>query len=147
MVDDMHEAATSDDLEHAGREGEIAETKMCMMLMDGIAWLFIEGDREMKAVFSRVFTLEVDGRATLAFEASATRQAMELCKESWLLDDLTFLRSNGVPLGTVGSRLSVRPATPKEITVFKQAAESAEASDDMVLAYLVELDGWEAQGR
>ena len=101
----------------------------------------------MKAVFSRVFTLEVDGRATLAFEASATKQAMELCKESWLLDDLTFLRSNGVPLGAVGSRLSVRPATPEEITVYEQAAESAEPSDDMVLAYLVELDGWEAKGR
>ena len=101
----------------------------------------------MKTVFSRVFTLEVDGRATLAFEASATKQAMELCKESWLLDDLAFLRSNGVPLGTVGSRLSVRPATPEEITVFEQAAESAEPSDDMVLAYLVELDGWAAKGR
>jgi hypothetical protein len=82
----------------------------------------------MKTVFSRVFTLEVDGRATLAFEASATRQAMQICKESWLLDDLTFLRSNGVPLGTVGSRLSVRPATPEEITVYEQAAEPAEPS-------------------
>jgi hypothetical protein len=100
----------------------------------------------MKTVFSRVFTLEVDGRATLAFEASATKQAMQLCKEQWLLDDLTFLRSNGVPLGTVGSKLSVRPATPEEITVFEQAAESAEPSDDMVLAYLVELDGWELMG-
>jgi hypothetical protein len=61
-----------------------------------------------------VFTLEVDGRATLAFEASATRQAMELCKESWLLDDLTFLRSNGVPHGTVGSGCRYGPRHPRK---------------------------------
>jgi hypothetical protein len=92
----------------------------------------------MKTVFSGVFTLEVDGRATLTFEASGTRQARQICKESWLKDDLTCLRSNGIQLATVGSRLSVRPATPEEITVFEQA--SPEPSDDMVLAYLVELD-------
>jgi hypothetical protein len=37
----------------------------------------------MKTVLSRVFTLEVDGRATLAFEASATKQAMQLCEKSY----------------------------------------------------------------
>ena len=94
----------------------------------------------MKPEFLRVFTLEVDGRPTLAFEANGTNRALQLRNGSWLLDDLTFLRSNGVPLGTVGSKLSVRPATPDEITVFEQAAESAEPSDDLVLAYLVELD-------
>jgi hypothetical protein len=44
----------------------------------------------MKAVFSRVFTLEVDGRPTLAFEAARTREAQQICKESWLRGDLTF---------------------------------------------------------
>jgi hypothetical protein len=81
----------------------------------------------------------VDGRATLTFEASGTRQAQQICEESWLKDDLTCLRSNGIQLATVGSRLSVRLATPEEITVFEQACP--EPSDDMVLAYLVELDG------
>jgi hypothetical protein len=42
----------------------------------------------MKAAFSRVLTLEVDGRPILAFEASGTRQAQQICKETWLLDDL-----------------------------------------------------------
>jgi hypothetical protein len=31
--------------------------------------------REMNDAFSRVFTIEVDGRPTLAFEASRTREA------------------------------------------------------------------------
>jgi hypothetical protein len=90
---------------------------------------------------SRVFTLEVDGRATLAFEATSTRLAHQICKETWLQDDLAFLRSNGVPLGTLRSKLTVRLATSEEAIVFDQAAESTEPSDEMVLVYLVELDG------
>ena len=93
----------------------------------------------MKTVFSGVFTLEVDGRATLTFEASGARQAQQICKEAWLRDDLILFRSNGVPLGTVSSKLAVRPATSEEIAVFEQA--SPEPSDVMVLAYLIELDG------
>ena len=45
------------------------------------------------ATFSRVFTLEVDGRPVLAFEAVRLRDAQELCKEAWLHDDLRSLRS------------------------------------------------------
>jgi len=93
----------------------------------------------MSVTFSRVFTLEVDGRPTLTFEAKGLKLAREICKELWLRDDLTSLRSNGVALATVRSKLSVRPATADEIAVFEQAAP--EPSDDMVLAYLIELDG------
>jgi hypothetical protein len=93
----------------------------------------------MTAAFSRVFTLEVDGRPILAFEAKGLKLAREICKESWLRDDLTSLRSNGIPLAAVRSKLSVRPAIAEEITIFEQAGP--EPSDDMVLAYLVELDG------
>ena len=95
----------------------------------------------MMADFSRVFTLEVDGRPTLAFEASRTREAQQLCNESWLRDDLISLKSRGVPLCTANAKLSVRPATAEEATAFGEAAEVARPSGDMVLVYLVELDG------
>jgi hypothetical protein len=72
----------------------------------------------MKAAFSRVFTLEVDGRPILAFEASGTREAQKLCQESWLHNDLSILTSGGVRLRTAKSKLSVRPASPDEATVF-----------------------------
>ena len=98
----------------------------------GLVRVRAESEGEMKAVLSRVFTLEVDGRATLAFESSGTREDLQLCKD--------FQRSNGVPLGTVGSKLSVRLATAEEITVFEKGAQSAKPSDDMVLAYLIGLD-------
>jgi hypothetical protein len=98
----------------------------------------------METVFSRIFTLEVDGRPTLAFEASGTKQAKEICRESWLLDDLSSLTSSGERLRTSKSKLSVRLASPDEASIFSLAANTMEdASDDMVLVYLVNLDGEE----
>ena len=87
-----------------------------------------------------VFTLEVDGRPTLAFEASRTREAQEICKGEWLRDDLIVLSSGSVPICGDRSKLSVRPATDEEVVIYEQAAEVAKPSDDMVLAFLIELD-------
>jgi hypothetical protein len=38
------------------------------------------------------------------------------------------------------SKLSVRPATDEEVVIYEQAVEVAKPSDDMVLAFLIELD-------
>jgi hypothetical protein len=95
----------------------------------------------MAAGFSRVFTLEVDGRPIVAFEAGNTGEAKQLCKEAWLLDDLRVFTSHGVPLRTDQSQLCVRAATAEEAIVFGHAAEVAKPSDDLLLAYFVELDG------
>jgi hypothetical protein len=51
----------------------------------------------MNDIFSRVFTWEVDGRPTLSFEARRTREAQEICKESWLRGDLIVLRADEAP--------------------------------------------------
>jgi hypothetical protein len=96
--------------------------------------------REMNDAFSRVFTIEVDSRPTLAFEASRTREAQEICKGAWLRDDLIVLSSGGVPICSDQSKLSVRPATDDEVVIYEQASEVAKPSDDMVLAYLIDLD-------
>jgi hypothetical protein len=50
------------------------------------------------------------------------------------------LRTDGAPLFTAQSKLSVRLATADEAIIFGHAANLAKPSDDMVLAYLVELD-------
>ena len=98
----------------------------------------------MKAAFSRVFTLEVDGRPILAFEASGTKEARQLCQELWLHNDLSISTSGGVRLRTAKSILSVRLASPDEATVFGLVANMTKnSSEDMVLAYLVDLDGQE----
>jgi hypothetical protein len=96
----------------------------------------------MTEQFSRVFTLEVDKRPILAFEARALREAQSLCKETWLREDLTSLRSGGRPLlATEDAKLSVRMATVEETTAFRGRTDVATPTDDMVLVYLVELDG------
>jgi hypothetical protein len=88
----------------------------------------------MKDVFSRVFTLEVDGRPTLSFEARRTREAQEL------RGDLIVLSSGGVPLCSGRSKFTVRLATDEETVVYEEAANVAKPPDDLVLAYLIELD-------
>jgi hypothetical protein len=59
----------------------------------------------MKGAFSRVFTLEVDGRAILSFEASRTREAQQICKESWLRNDLIKLSVRAAIAATKRGRL------------------------------------------
>jgi hypothetical protein len=95
---------------------------------------------EMMAAYSRVFTLEVDGRPILTFEAGRTREAQALCKEPWLHTDLRILTSNGVPLMNANAKLSVRPASVEETNIFGEAAAATQQTNDMVLTYLVELD-------
>jgi hypothetical protein len=95
----------------------------------------------MMSDFVRVFTLEVDGRPTLTFEAQTFREAQQLCKEAWLRTDLGSLNSDGIPLWDGKTFLSVRRASDEEAIVFDQAAKEVGPSEDMVLAYLIELDG------
>jgi hypothetical protein len=93
----------------------------------------------MKTVVSRAFTLEVDARPTLVYEARNQMEARELCKELWF--DLSSQMSNGIPLCDANSKLSARAATADEARLFDAAARAtANVSDDLVLAYLVELD-------
>ena len=89
-----------------------------------------------------IFTIEINGNPTIAFEAKNMAEARGLCKEQWLLDDLGALSSDGLALCGVGAKLAVRRATEREMQVYREAERSVPASDDLVLAYLVELDGF-----
>jgi hypothetical protein len=95
----------------------------------------------MSSPLGIVFAMEIDGRPTLAFAAKNTREASELCKEDWLRADLSVLTSNGIPLCTAAAKLTVRRATVSETQVYRDADREAQAADDLLLAYLVELDG------
>jgi hypothetical protein len=88
-----------------------------------------------------VFAIEVSGTAVVAFEASSQRQAWELSKEAWFLDELVLLKSNGRPVFTKGSRLKVRSAKPTEVQTYREAEKEAISSDDLLLVYLISLDG------
>lgn len=48
----------------------------------------------MTVFLGLVFAMDVDGKATFAFEAKNFREALELCKEDWVRDDFTTITSN-----------------------------------------------------
>lgn len=89
-----------------------------------------------------IFTLDIDGRPTLAFEAKNLRESQQLCHEHWLLQDIAGLMSNGAPLWDGKARLRSRRSTEDEIAAYREAAarDTAQLEDDLLLAYLVELD-------
>lgn len=86
-----------------------------------------------------IFAMEVDGKATFAFEAKNFREAFELCKEDWLRADLREITSNGIPLCSETAKLTVRKADELEARLYRSAARQAQ-TEDLVLAYLVDLD-------
>jgi len=90
-------------------------------------------------MLSAIFTIDVGGKPTLSFEARNLRESWELCHEEWLRDDIARLKSGGIPLWDGKAPLKSRYATQAERSVFLEAAGEP-SPDDMVLAYLVEID-------
>jgi hypothetical protein len=86
-----------------------------------------------------IWTLEIDGKPTLAFEAMKYREADEICHQAWLRLELGQRKINYVPLCGADSHLRIRLARPAEMDLYRQAAETNKLSDDR-LAYLIELD-------
>jgi hypothetical protein len=90
---------------------------------------------------SAIFTLDVGDRPILAFEAKNLREAWELCHERWLLEDVARLPSDGIPLCDRAATLRSRGSTERERAIYREAAQGAGSlTDELVLAYLVELD-------
>jgi hypothetical protein len=89
----------------------------------------------------QIFTLEINGRPTLAFEAPALAEACEICFDADLRTDLSALTSDGIPICTGNATLAPRPAVQEEIVAFKRAVELAPASDEPTMAFLIKIDG------
>jgi hypothetical protein len=85
----------------------------------------------------QIFTLEINGRPTLVFEAMGLAEASEICLDA----DLRELTSDGIPICAEDTTLSPRPATQEEIAAFKHAVELAPASDEPTMAFLIKIDG------
>lgn len=89
---------------------------------------------------ARIFVLLAGDRPVLAFEARNTAEARELCSEPWLLDDLSSLKSEGRPVWNGQDKISVRPASADEVSLFREADGTGD-SEEILLVYLVALDG------
>ena len=91
----------------------------------------------------RIFVVEANGRAIVAFEAVSHREASELRDEEWFREELAALRSEGKPVWDGLKRLLVRTASTTERTEFQIAKVSATQNNEegILLIYLIPLDG------
>jgi hypothetical protein len=89
----------------------------------------------------RTYALEIDGRPTLAFEATSISEAQAICSDLDFRLDLATLTSGGIPILSLTAKLAPRPATEQEATAFKRAVDLAPPSDEPTIAFLIEVDG------
>jgi len=61
-----------------------------------------------------IWTLEIDGKPTLAFEAMKYREADDICHQEWLRFELGQRKINNVPLCVADPHLRIRLARPAE---------------------------------
>src|SRR5258708_25977149 len=87
-----------------------------------------------------IFTIEVDGKPTLAFEAKRYSEAEAICGGEGLRAKLSLLKSGGVPVCGDNALLEVRLAHPDEAAFNKQAAGASQSTAHLKLIFLVELD-------
>lgn len=87
-----------------------------------------------------IYTISAGDKPIVALEASG-REAGQLCKEEWFRSEMAALKSSGRLVCGPGSRLRARPSTEHERTSYYEGAREAKVTDDILLVYLVELDG------
>ena len=88
---------------------------------------------------NRVFVIEINGNAILAFEATTMREAMELGRETWLRSELQQLTLNDAPVWDSKAPIRARTASPEEAEIFRRA-DKDDSADDLPMVYLIELD-------
>ena len=88
-----------------------------------------------------IFTIEVNGRPTLALQAKRHTDAERLCEHDRLRTTLSTITSHGTPLCDVSATMKVRLATAEEAALYRRATQSTEPSSETNVVYLVDLDG------
>jgi hypothetical protein len=89
------------------------------------------------------FALEINRRPVLAFFAKSLRSARIQAGQSWFLEELERMRSNGKSLLSSGDERAVRPARPEEIKELEvQRGLDEEMGEDLkyCFAFLVPID-------
>ncbi|MDB5605979.1 MAG: hypothetical protein JWP25_2879 [Bradyrhizobium sp.] len=89
----------------------------------------------------QIFTLEINGRPTLTFEAMGLAEACEICFDAHLRSDLGALTSGGTLICAENATLAPRPAVQEEIAAFQRAVALAPISDEPTMAFLIKIDG------
>jgi hypothetical protein len=88
-----------------------------------------------------MFTLEIDGRPTLVFEARELAEATQIRLDGNLRSDLSALTFDGIPICTESATLNPRAAVQEKVAAFERAVKLAPDSDEPTMAFLVKIDG------
>ncbi len=89
----------------------------------------------------RVFVLVIDDVPILAFQARAMREALQLGREGWLLEDLKRLTRERVPLWDGKAPIRTRSARQDEAARYHRGlADTGRSGDDLPLVFLVDID-------
>jgi hypothetical protein len=88
-----------------------------------------------------IFTIEINGRPTLALQAKRYKDAERLCEHGRLRTKLSTITSHGTPLSDDRATMKLRLATAEEAIYYRGATQSTEPSGDIDVVYLVDLDG------
>lgn len=94
-----------------------------------------------------VFTIEVDGKPTLTFEAMRYSEAEAITRGEGLRARLSLLKSADVPVCGNNAVLDVRLAHPDEAVLYRLAADASPSTDNLMLVFLVDLDEPQDQNR
>ncbi|WP_398468329.1 hypothetical protein [Tardiphaga sp.] len=89
----------------------------------------------------KIFTLEIDGRPTLVFDAASIEEANGICALPEFRADLGELKRQGQPLFGDVAVFAARAATALESAAFNHAVMSAGPADGPTMAFLVPVDG------
>jgi hypothetical protein len=88
----------------------------------------------------KIFTLDINGRPTLALPAQDIEFARGMCTVPDFRLDLYEITSDGVPVCPADSVFGLRPATKKEVAAFERAVGLAPVADDFTFVMLVKVD-------
>jgi hypothetical protein len=89
----------------------------------------------------QIFTLEINGKPVLVFEATGLAEACDMSLDADLRLDLSALTSDGIPIYTEDATVVSRPALQAEVAAFERAVELAPVSDEATMAFLIKIDG------
>jgi hypothetical protein len=87
-----------------------------------------------------IFTMEINGRPTLALQAKRYADAERICEPDRLRAQLSTITSHGTPLCDARATMKLRLATAEEASLYRRATQSVEPSSDTSVVYLVDLD-------
>ena len=94
----------------------------------------------MEQLPHEIFTLDINGRPTLALQAQNIEFARGMCAVPDFRLDLSEITSDGVPVCPADSVFGLRPATKKEKAAFNRAVGLAPAADDFTFVMLIKVD-------